>query len=106
MILAVEPEALAAQSAQVAALTGRLVGVNAAHMIAIGMILPPGSDLPSIKTAASLQAKGAAHEAMATMGSLELASSAMGVGESSVSYQIGDAEGVAIYAAAGGGVAV
>ena len=102
MQLDVTPEALAAASGQVAALTGRLIGANAAHTAALGMILPPGSDIPSVKTAASLVAKGLSHEAMAAMGNVELASSSMGVGESSASYAIGEAEGVATYTASGG----
>jgi len=36
------------------------------------------------------------------MGNFELASSSAGVAESGISYQIGEAEGVAIYTAAGG----
>lgn len=102
MLLDVTPEVLGAASAQVTALTSRLVAANAAHMVATGMILPPGSDLPSIKTAASLIAKGAAHEVAAAMGNVELAGSAEGVAESGTSYTIGEGEGVAIYTAAGG----
>ncbi|MEW2484224.1 PE family protein [Mycobacterium sp. NPDC049093] len=102
MLLDVTPEVLGAASAQVAALTGRLVAANAAHMVATGMILPPGSDLPSIKTAASLIAKGASHEVTAAMGNVELASSGEGIAESGISYTIGEGEGVAIYTAAGG----
>lgn len=100
--LDVVPEALAAASGQVAALTGRLVGANAAHTAALALIMPPGADVASVKTAASLVAKGLAHEAMAAMGNVELASSSLGVGESSASYAIGEGEGVAIYTAAGG----
>lgn len=102
MQLDVTPEALGAASAQVAALTARLVAANAAHAVATGMILPPGSDLPSIKTAASLIAKGASHEVAATMGNFELASSTEGVAESGISYTLGEGEGVAIYTASGG----
>lgn len=101
-MLDVTPEVLGAASAQVAALTGRLVAANAAHMVATGMILPPGSDLPSIKTSASLIAKGVSHETVASMGNAELTSSSEGLGESGTSYTIGEAEGVAIYTASGG----
>ncbi|MCH9731964.1 MAG: PE family protein [Actinomycetia bacterium] len=100
--LNVIPEALAAASAQVAALTGRLIGVNAAHTAAMGLVMPPGADLASVKTAAALQAKGVAHSAMAAMGSAELGASAAGVGEASASYAIGETEGAAVYTAAGG----
>lgn len=102
MHLDVTPEALTAASAQVAALTGRLLGANAAHAIATGAILPPGSDIPSEKVAASLIAKGAAHQVMAGMGNTELAASSLGVGESGVSYLVGEQEGVAIYTASAG----
>lgn len=102
MQLDVTPEALAAASGQVGALTARLIAVNTSHMVANGMILPPGSDVASIKTATSLQAGGLAHDAMAAMGNFQMAASSYGVGESSVSYAIGDAEGVATYTAAGG----
>ncbi|ORX14147.1 PE family protein [Mycobacterium xenopi] len=102
MQLDVTPEALAAASAQVAALTGRLLGSNAAHAVATGAILPPGSDIPSVKTAQSLVAEGVSHQATAAMGSTELAFSSEGVGESGISYLIGDGEGAAIYTASGG----
>jgi len=102
MILDVTPEVLASASAQVAALTGRLIATNAEHAVATSLILPPGSDLPSIKTSMSLIAQGAEHQAAAAMGNAELASSSAGVAESGISYQIGEAEGVAIYTAAGG----
>jgi PE family protein len=101
-MLDVTPEVLSSASAQVAALTARLIGVNAAHAAATATILPPGSDIPSIKTAASLIAKGVSHEASAAMGNMELASSSAGVGESGISYQVGEAQAVAIYTASGG----
>ncbi|AGB27318.1 PE family protein [Mycobacterium avium subsp. hominissuis] len=102
MQLDVTPEALEAASAQVAALTGHLLAVNASHMVANHMILPPGSDIASIKTAASLQAQGVDHDAMAAMGNFQMAASSYGVAESGVSYATGDAENVATYTAAGG----
>lgn len=103
VMLNVVPEGLLAASAQVAALTGRLIGANAAHAAATAAIMPPGSDLPSIKAAAALIAHGGAHQAAAAMGNEELARSATGVGESGVSYLIGDSQAAAIYGAAGGG---
>lgn len=102
MQLDVTPEALAGASAQVAALTARLLGTGAAQTVANGIIGPAGSDISSIRTAAYLKAKGAEHDAMATMGSAQLALSSYGVAESGVSYAIGEAEGVSIYTAAGG----
>ena len=102
MQLDVTPEALAAASGQVAALTGRLIGANAAHMVANATILPPGSDLASVRTAGSLQASGFAHDAAAAMGNFEMAASSYGVGESSASYATGEAQGVGIYTASGG----
>lgn len=100
--LNVLPEGLIAASAQVAALTGRLLGANAAHAIATGAILPPGSDLPSQKVAASRIGQGAAHQAAAAMGNEELGRSSMGVAESGISYLIGDAEGATAFGAAAG----
>jgi len=102
MQLDVSPEALAAASGQVGALASRLIAVNTSHMVANGMILPPGSDLASIKTAASLQAGGIEHDAMVAMGNFQTAASSYGLGESSVSYAVGEAQGVATYTAAGG----
>lgn len=102
MQLNVTPEALTAASAQVASLTGRLLASNAVHAVATGAILPPGADLVSEKVAASLIAEGLSHQAMAGLGNTELAFSSEGVGEASVSYLLGDAEGAAIYGASGG----
>jgi hypothetical protein len=101
-LLDVVPEGLLGASAQVAALAGRLVGANAAHAAATAAILPPGSDPPSVKVAASLIAQGAAHQVAAAMGNEELVRSSAGVAESGVSYLTGEAEGTAAYAAAAG----
>ena len=102
MQLDVTPEALAAASAQVAALTGRLLGSNASHAVATGAILPPGSDLVSVKTAASLVAEGVSHQAMAEMGNTELAFSSEGIGESGIAYSIVDGLNAAVYGASAG----
>lgn len=102
MLLDVTPGALAAASAQVASITSQLMASNAIHAATTAAIMPPGSDIPSIKTAMALIGKGVTHEAAAAMGNFELASSSMGVAESGVSYQIGEEQGTAIYAAAGG----
>src|ERR1700742_4995581 len=101
-MLNVTPEALSSASAQVAALTGRLLGVNASHAVATGAILPPGSDLVSVKTAGSLIAEGVTHQVSAAMGNTELAFSSEGVAESGITYTLGDTDGAAIYTAASG----
>ena len=102
MFLDVTPGALAAASAQVAALTGRLMAANTVHTAAIAAIMPPGSDIPSVKVSETLRAKGLTHEAMAMMGNTQLAGSSMGVGESSASYEVGEVDGVAVYTASAG----
>lgn len=101
-ILEVVPEGLAAASAQADALVARLVGVNASHAVAVGLILPPGADVPSVKVAANLQADGAAHQGMSAMGNEELGRSGMEIAESASSYMMGDTENVGAFAAAGG----
>jgi hypothetical protein len=100
--LNVIPEGLLGASAEVAALTARLVGANAVHAAATAAILPPGSDPVSVKTAAGLIGHGGAHQAAAAMGNEELARSSVGVAESGLSYLMVDAQGTAAYAAAGG----
>jgi hypothetical protein len=100
--LNVIPEGLLGASAQVAALTARLVGANAVHAAATATILPPGSDPVSVKTAAGLIGHGGEHEAAAAMGNEELARSSVNVGESGVNYLLADALGTGAYAAAGG----
>jgi hypothetical protein len=106
MQLDVTPEALGAASGQVAALTGRLLASNASHAVATGAILPPGSDLVSVKVAASLIAEGVEHQVSAGMGNTQLASSSEGVGESGISYALGEGEATAIYTASGGGFGI
>ena len=102
MELQVIPEGLWAASGHVAALTGRMIGANAAHAAACGLITAPGSDPVSIKTAAALHGHNAAHQVSAAMGNEELARSAGGVGESAASYTIGDDLGAAAMVAASG----
>jgi PE family len=102
MLVDVTPEALAGASAQVAELTGRLMASNATHAVATGAIMPPGSDIPSVKVAASLIAEGVSHQVMAGMGNSQLAFSSEGVGEAAISYLVGDNEGAAIYTASAG----
>lgn len=102
MQLDVTPEALAAASAQVAALTGRLMGSNAVHAIATGAIMPPGSDLPSVKVAASLIAEGATHQAMAGMGNTELGLSSEGINQAGLTYTVVDSQAAAVYTASAG----
>jgi len=102
MELEVIPEALWAASAQVAALTAGMIGANAAHAAACALIMPPGSDLVSVKTAAALHGHNAAHQVSAAMGNEELARSAGGVGESAASYTIVDGLGATAMGAAAG----
>lgn len=102
MLVDVTPEALASASAQVAALTARLLGTNASHAVATGAILPPGSDPVSVKTAASLVAEGLSHQAMAGMGNTQLAASAEGVGESGIGYNLVDGIDAGAYAVSSG----
>lgn len=102
MLVDVTPEALAAASAQVAALTARLLGTNAAHAVATGAILPPGADAVSVKTAASLVAEGVSHQAMAGMGNTQLAASSEGVGESGIGYTLVDDIQAGAYGASAG----
>jgi hypothetical protein len=106
MQLDVTPEALAAASGQVAALTGRLLATNASHLVATSATLPPGSDLVSVKVAAGLVAEGFEHNVMTGMGSAQLGFSSEGVDESSTSYAVGEAEATAIYTASGGGISI
>ena len=98
--LDVTPEALLAASAQVEALTGRIMGANAVHAAAIAGIQPPGSDAPSIKLAVDLIGEGVAHELAAGMGNEELLRSGLAVAESGVSYLTGDTAGAAALGAA------
>ncbi len=100
--LDVTPEALIGASAQVEALFARMTSANAVHAAATAMILPPGSDAPSIKAAAMLIAHGGAHEASAAMGNEELLRSGIGVAESAASYLSGDAQGATAMGAAAG----
>ena len=100
MQLDVVPEGLLGASAQVAALTARMVAANAAHAAAAATIVPPGSDPPSIKVAAELIGHSAAHQAAAATGNEELARSSYGVGESGASYLTGDSEGASALGAA------
>jgi len=99
-MLDVTPEALLAASAQIEALTGRLLAANAIHAATTAAIQPPGSDIPSIKLATTLVLEGAAHEAAAAMGNEELLRSGLAVAESGVSYLTGDNAGAAALGAA------
>jgi len=99
-MLDVTPEALLAASAQVEALTGRLMGANGVHAAVTAGILPPGSDMPSIKLAADLIGHSVAHEVAAGMGSEELLRSGLAVAESGMSYLTGDTAGAAALGAA------
>jgi hypothetical protein len=100
MELTVVPEGLIGASAQVAALTARLIGANAAHAIMGSAIMPPGSDPVSVKTAFDLIGASGLHQVAAAMGNEELARSSLGVGESGASYLIGDGLNGAAFGAA------
>lgn len=101
MVMA-ESAGLSAAASQIEAVMARMVAVTAAHMAMNAAVLPPGSDLPSVKVAAGLQAHGVQHSTMAAVGNTELARSGMGVAEAAQSYTTGDLQGAAAYTAAGG----
>lgn len=102
MELTVTPEGLQAASAQVAALTGRLLGANVAHAVVGTAIVPPGADPVSIKTALTLVGQTTIHQAAAAVGTEEMARSSVGVAETGTSYLLGDTLGAAALGAAGG----
>ena len=91
---------------QVAALTGRLLGSNATHLVATSAILPPGSDRFPPRSPRILIAEGAEHNVMTGMGSAQLGLSSERVGESSTSYAMGGAEATAIAPLPGGGFSI
>ncbi|BBX97662.1 PE family protein [Mycobacterium lacus] len=102
MTLRVVPEGLAAASAAVEALTARLAAAHAGAAPAITAVVPPAADPVSLQTAAGFSALGNEHAAVAAEGVEELGRSGIGVGESAISYAVGDAAAAASYAGAGG----
>ena len=101
MTLHVVPEGLAAASAAVEALTARLAAAQASAAPLIGAVVPPAADPVSVQTAASFSAHGTEHTAVATQGAEELGRAGVGVGESGVSYAVGDAAAASTYLAGG-----
>ncbi|HEU4359884.1 MAG TPA: PE family protein [Mycobacterium sp.] len=102
MTLRVVPEGLAAASAAVEALTARLASAQASAAPLITAVVPPAADPVSLQTAAGFSAQGSEHTAVATQGIEELGRAGVGVGESGVSYTVGDAAAAATYLGAGG----
>jgi len=97
MTLRVLPEGLATAAAAVEALTARLAAAHAAAAPAITAVVPPAADPVSLQTATGFSAAGGEHVAVATQGVEELGRSGIGVGESGVSYVVGDAAAAATY---------
>lgn len=100
--LNVVPEGLMAASMQVEALAARLVAANVAHAAVMATVLPPGSDIPSVKLSAALIGHGVQHETSAMLGNEELVRGGVGVAESGTSYLMGDLEGAGAFTAATG----
>jgi hypothetical protein len=99
--LRVVPEGLAAASAAVEALTARLAAAHAGAVPLITVVAPPAVDPVSLQSAAEFSAHGGEHAAVAAQGVEELGRSGVGVGESGVSYAVGDAAAAAAYFIAG-----
>ena len=91
MTLRVVPEALAATSAAVEALTARLAAVQAAAAPFITAVMPPAADPVSLQASLAFSAHGAEHASVVAQGVVELGRSGAGVGESATSYATGDA---------------
>lgn len=103
MTLRVVPEALAATSAAVEALSARLAAAHAAAAPLITVVVPPAADAVSLQTAAGFSAQGTEHTAIAAQGIEELGRSGVGTGESGSSYAVGDAQAASTYLMARGG---
>jgi hypothetical protein len=97
MALRVVPEGLAAASASITALTGRLAGAHAATVPLITAVVPPAADPVSVQSATGFSARGGEHAAIAAEGAEELGRAGIGVGESGISYASGDAAAAASY---------
>jgi hypothetical protein len=101
MTLRVVPEGLTAASAAVETLAARLAATHAAAAPLIAAVVPPAADAVSLQTAAELSTRGVQHNAVAAQGGAELGRSGVGVGESGVSYTVGDTTAAAAYLTAG-----
>jgi PE family len=102
MMLRVVPEGLAAASANIDALTARMAAAHATAAPLITGVVPAAVDPVSLQTAAAFSLRGGEHATAAAQGVEELGRSGIGVGESGVSYAVGDAAAAASYLGAGG----
>lgn len=93
----VVPEGLAQTSAAVQGIVDQLIAAHAAAAPLITLVPPAGADPVSIATAAGFNAIGAEHVAVGAQGTEELGRAAIGVGESGISYAVGDAAAAANY---------
>lgn len=98
MILRVLPEGLIAASAEIEAITARLLAAHAAAAPAITAVVPPAVDPVSVQTAVELGLKADLHQSAAGDGAAELGRSAAGVADTATSYTEGDALGAAVFA--------
>jgi hypothetical protein len=97
MALQVVPEGLAAASEAVMALTAKLAAAQSAAAPSITAVVPPAADPVSLQTAAGFSARGQEHAVVAAQGVEELGRAGIGVGESGVSYAIGDTAAAATF---------
>ena len=102
MTLQVVPEGLAAASAAVEALTARLAAAQASAAPLITAVVPPAADPVSLQTAAGFSAQGAEHAAVGAQGVTELGRAGVGVGDSGISYTVGDTALASTYLGAHG----
>ncbi len=102
MALQVVPEGLAATAAAVEALTARLAAAHAAAATITTAVAPPAVDPVSLQNAGSFSLQGIAHHAVAAQGVEELGRAGVGVGESGVSYAVGEETAASSYLDAGG----
>src|ERR1700740_96393 len=101
MTLRVVPEGLASASAAVGAIPPRLGSAHGDGAPLIPGVVPSAADPVSLQTAAGFSAQGTEHTAVAAEGVGELGRAGVGVGESGVSYGVGDAAAAATYLARG-----
>src|ERR1700752_3679096 len=101
MTLRVVPEGLASASGAVEAITARLAAAQAGAPPLTPGVVPWAADPVSLQTAAGFSAQGTEHTAVAAEGVEELGRAGGGVGESGVSYAVGDAAAAATYLARG-----
>ncbi|BBX72754.1 cell motility protein [Mycobacterium shinjukuense] len=101
-MLRVVPAGLAAASAAVEALTAQLAAAHAGAAPLISAVVPPAADPVSLQTAAGFSAQGSEHAAVAAEGVEELGRCGVGVGESGISYAVGDAVAASTYLISGG----